>query len=130
MNFGQRHVALLQIHHKEFELKPLPLRTVRPFMLGDVVLAEAAEEEGFDVSDQIAVGKFLRARVSAVSMSPSVVCFEPTDISCDAGERPHRPSQPALGRAECTRGRRRRRGAPSYAPPCTTQGSFIYPLPQ
>jgi hypothetical protein len=49
-------------------------------MLGDVVLAEAAEEEGFDVSDQIAVGKFLRARVSAVSMSPSAVCFEPTDI--------------------------------------------------
>jgi double-strand break repair protein MRE11 len=32
-------------------------------MLGDVFLAEAAEEEGFDVSDQIAVGKFLRARV-------------------------------------------------------------------
>ncbi|KAJ8585255.1 DNA repair exonuclease [Rhizopogon salebrosus TDB-379] len=62
----EKHVALLQIHHKEFELKPLPLRTVRPFMLGDVVLAEAAEEEGFDVSDQIAVGKFLRARVNAL----------------------------------------------------------------
>ncbi|KAG1752076.1 Metallo-dependent phosphatase-like protein [Suillus lakei] len=62
----EKHVALLQIHNKEFELQPLPLRTVRPFMLGDVFLAEAAEEEGFDVSDQIAVGKFLRARVNAL----------------------------------------------------------------
>ncbi|KAG1807498.1 Metallo-dependent phosphatase-like protein [Suillus subaureus] len=62
----EKHVALLQIHNKEFELKPLPLRTVRPFMLGDIFLAEAAEEEGFDVSDQIAVGKFLRARVNAL----------------------------------------------------------------
>lgn len=69
----QRHVALLQIHHKEFELKPLPLRTVRPFMLGDVVLVEAAEEEGFDVSDQIAVGKFLRARVSTYAADSNLL---------------------------------------------------------
>jgi double-strand break repair protein MRE11 len=38
-------------------------------MLGDISLAEAAEEEGFDVSDQIAVQKFLRARVGSFSFS-------------------------------------------------------------
>ena len=32
-------------------------------MLEDVVLSEAAEEEGFDLNDQIAVSKFLRSRV-------------------------------------------------------------------
>jgi hypothetical protein len=96
MNLAQRHVALLQIHHKEFELKPLPLRTVRPFMLGDVVLAEAAEEEGFDVSDQIAVGKFLRARASAV-LCCLAFGLALTDSLHDLGERPHRSSEPVMG---------------------------------
>lgn len=50
-------------------MKPIPLRTVRPFVLEDVVLSEAAEEEGFDLNDQIAVSKFLKSRVcSYVSM--------------------------------------------------------------
>jgi double-strand break repair protein MRE11 len=43
-------------------------------MLGDIFLAEAAEEEGFDVSDQIAVGKFLRARVGPLLFSLGLVC--------------------------------------------------------
>ena len=101
----KRHVALLQIHHKEFELKPLPLRTVRPFMLGDVVLAEAAEEDGFDVSDQIAVGKFLRERVS-VAISYTADSHLLT-LTARSGECPHRPSEPVMGRAEYTRGGRR-----------------------
>ncbi|KAF9242284.1 Mre11 DNA-binding presumed domain-containing protein [Melanogaster broomeanus] len=62
----EKHVALLQIQGKEFELKPIPLRTVRPFVLEEVILSEAAEEEGFDVSDQIAVSKFLKSRVNAL----------------------------------------------------------------
>lgn len=61
-SFG-RHVALLQIQGKEFELKPIPLRTVRPFVLEEVILSEAAEEDGFDLNDQIAVSKFLKSRV-------------------------------------------------------------------
>ncbi|KAI6112394.1 Metallo-dependent phosphatase-like protein [Pisolithus croceorrhizus] len=62
----EKHVALLQIQGKEFELKPIPLRTVRPFVLEDVVLSEAAEEEGFELNDQIAVSKFLKSRVNAL----------------------------------------------------------------
>ncbi|KAF9224725.1 DNA repair exonuclease [Gyrodon lividus] len=62
----EKHVALLQIQGKEFELKPIPLRTVRPFVLEEVVLSEAADEEGFDSSDQIAVSKFLKSRVNAL----------------------------------------------------------------
>ncbi|KAI6126746.1 Metallo-dependent phosphatase-like protein [Pisolithus sp. B1] len=62
----EKHVALLQIQGKEFEMKPIPLRTVRPFVLEDVVLSEAAEEEGFELNDQIAVSKFLKSRVNAL----------------------------------------------------------------
>lgn len=54
----------MEIQGKEFQLKPIPLRTVRPFVLEDLVLSEAAEEEGFDVNDQIAVSKFLKSRVN------------------------------------------------------------------
>jgi double-strand break repair protein MRE11 len=39
------------------------LRTVRPFVLEEVVLSEVADEEGFDLSDQIAITKFLKTRV-------------------------------------------------------------------
>ena len=59
-----RHVALLQIQGKDFSLEPIPLRTVRPFVIDEVCLLEAAEEEDFDVTDQIVVGKFLRRKVT------------------------------------------------------------------
>ena len=66
-----RHVALLQIQGKEFELRPIPLRTVRPFVLEDVVLSEVAEEEKFDISDQMEVTKYLKGRVKQpMDLSP------------------------------------------------------------
>ncbi|KAJ3764423.1 DNA repair exonuclease [Lentinula raphanica] len=61
-----KHVALLTIHDKEFQIEPLPLRTVRPFVIEEVVLSEVAEEEGFDLSDQIEISKFLKAKVNAL----------------------------------------------------------------
>ena len=60
-----RHVALLKIQGKEFELTPIPLRSVRPFVIDDVDLSEGAEEEGFDLSDKLAVNKFLKKKVRA-----------------------------------------------------------------
>ena len=62
-----RQVALLEIQGKEFQIKPIPLRTVRPFVLEDLVLSEASEEEGFDMNDQIAVSKFLKSRVNQLT---------------------------------------------------------------
>ncbi|EEB92451.1 hypothetical protein MPER_09035, partial [Moniliophthora perniciosa FA553] len=58
----EKHVALVQIQGKEFGLSPIPLRTVRPFVIEEVVLTEAAEKEGFDVSDQIAISKYLKGK--------------------------------------------------------------------
>lgn len=59
-----RHVALLKIQGKEFEMTPIPLRTVRPFVIESIVLSEIAEEEGLDLSDQMEITKFLKQRVS------------------------------------------------------------------
>ncbi|KAI8972429.1 DNA repair exonuclease [Trametes punicea] len=60
----EKHVALLKIQGKEFELTPIPLRSVRSFVIDDVVLSEAAEEEGFDLNDKIEVTKFLKSKVN------------------------------------------------------------------
>jgi double-strand break repair protein MRE11 len=54
---------LLQIKGKEFKLTPIPLRTVRPFVIDNVVLNEVAEEEGIDLSSQIEINKYLKAKV-------------------------------------------------------------------
>jgi double-strand break repair protein MRE11 len=63
-----RHVALLQIQGKDFQLTPIALRTVRPFVIEDVVLSEVAEEEGLDLGDQIEITKYLKARVGLVTL--------------------------------------------------------------
>lgn len=66
----QRHVALLKIQGKEFELTPIPLRTVRPFVMDEVLLTEVAEEEGFDVTNQMEITKYLKLRVSHIVFCP------------------------------------------------------------
>jgi len=60
----------VKIQGTEFELTPIPLRTVRPFVMDEILLTEAAEEEGFNVMDQMEVTKYLKLRVS-----PDVLVF-------------------------------------------------------
>ncbi|OCH84350.1 DNA repair exonuclease [Obba rivulosa] len=60
----EKHVALLKIQGKEFELIPIPLRTVRPFVLDDVILTDAAEDEGLDLTDKVEIAKYLRKKVN------------------------------------------------------------------
>lgn len=60
----RRKVALMEVQGKEYRLTPIPLRTVRPFVMGDVVLSNAAEDEGFDLNDRMAISKYLRAQAS------------------------------------------------------------------
>jgi len=44
-------------------MTPIKLRTVRPFVIEELSLAEAAEEDGLDLSDQMEISKFLKAKV-------------------------------------------------------------------
>ncbi|KAF9467208.1 Metallo-dependent phosphatase-like protein [Collybia nuda] len=60
----EKHVALLKIEGKEFQMEPIPLRTVRPFVIEQVVLNEVADEEGLDITDQMEISKYLKAKVN------------------------------------------------------------------
>jgi double-strand break repair protein MRE11 len=53
----------VKIQGKGLEMTPIPLRTVRPFVMDEILLTEVAEEEGFDVTDQMEVTKYLKLRV-------------------------------------------------------------------
>lgn len=64
-NRRKRHVALLEVQGKEFKMTPIPLRTVRPFVIEEVVLNEVAEEEGLNLNDQMEITKYLKAKVFA-----------------------------------------------------------------
>lgn len=44
-------------------MEPIPLRTVRPFVIDEVTLLDLAEDEDFDVTDQIVVSKYLKSKV-------------------------------------------------------------------
>jgi double-strand break repair protein MRE11 len=61
-----RHVALLQVQGKEFEMTPIPLRTVRPFVLEEITLTEIADEEGLDLTDSMAISKYLKVQVTQI----------------------------------------------------------------
>ena len=54
---------MLEIHGKEYKMTALPLRTVRPFVMDDCALEEAAETENLDTSDRMEIEKYLKKRV-------------------------------------------------------------------
>ncbi|KIO25507.1 hypothetical protein M407DRAFT_236982 [Tulasnella calospora MUT 4182] len=57
-----KQVAFLEIQGKEFQMTPIPLRTVRPFVMEELILSEEAEEHGFSLTDKMEINKFLRSR--------------------------------------------------------------------
>jgi len=102
---------LLQIQGKEFQLTPLPLRTVRPFVLEEVVLAD---EEGVDLNDQMEITKFLKAKVNTLIDQANQLWDERNDHALEDGE-PELPRMLPLVRLK----------VPTFGSPC----SFIDPSP-
>lgn len=92
-----RHVALLQIQGKEFELTPLPLRTVRPFVMESIVLSEIAEEEGLNLSDQMEITKYLKNKAHPTLYLP----FSSANFT--TGEHIDRAGERAVGGAQHAR---------------------------
>ncbi|KAJ7845927.1 Metallo-dependent phosphatase-like protein [Mycena leptocephala] len=84
----EKHVALLQIQGKEFEMTPIPLRTVRPFVIESVVLSEIAEEEGLNLSDQMEITKFLKNKVNALIDQANAQWDERNARAVEDGEEP------------------------------------------
>ena len=73
----------MEVQGKEYRLTPIPLRTVRPFVMGDVVLSNAAEDEGFDLNDRMAISKYLRAQVNIL---PELPCISMILILLNTGQ--------------------------------------------
>ncbi|KAF5392723.1 hypothetical protein D9757_000826 [Collybiopsis confluens] len=82
-----KNVALLSIHDKEYGLELLPLRSVRPFVIEEVALSEVAEEEGFDLSDQIQISKYLKGKVNELIEKANEQWTERNAEAIKAGEK-------------------------------------------
>lgn len=92
-----RHVGLIQIQGKEFEFKPIRLRSVRPFIFEDLVLSTYHDKQTDDrkkLNSKVAVNKYLKAKVSfrlGFGMNGLLTRDECT------GQRAHRPCEPRVG---------------------------------
>ncbi|KAF7969669.1 hypothetical protein HWV62_26723 [Athelia sp. TMB] len=82
----EKHVALLTIQGKEFDLMPIPLRTVRPFVLEEVDLMEVADRDGLDLKDQMEITKYLKARVNTLIDKANAQWDERNDKAVMDGE--------------------------------------------
>ena len=60
-----RKVGILSIQRNQFNIEPIPLKTVRPFKIGDIVLEEEAddEENGIDLQKRETITAFLKTKV-------------------------------------------------------------------
>ncbi|KAJ6463956.1 Mre11 DNA-binding presumed domain-containing protein [Mycena sanguinolenta] len=92
----EKHVALLSIQGKEFEMTPIPLRTVRPFVIESIVLSEIAEEEGLNLGDQMAITKFLKSKVNALIDKANEQWAERNARAADNGDEPLEPMLPLV----------------------------------
>lgn len=57
-------MGLVQICGKQYTIKPIPLRTVRPFVMDTLVLAEAAEEENVDINNAMKLKQYLTSKIN------------------------------------------------------------------
>ncbi|KAF8352044.1 Metallo-dependent phosphatase-like protein [Amanita rubescens] len=82
----EKHVALLEIQGKEFQLTPIPLRTTRPFVIGDVVLSDAAETDGLNLSDTVEITQYLKAKVNELIQQANELWDERNERATQRGE--------------------------------------------
>ncbi|KAF7293042.1 Double-strand break repair protein [Mycena indigotica] len=92
----EKHVALLQIRGKEFELTPIPLRTVRPFVIESIVMTEVAEEEGLNLADSIEINKYLKRKVNSLIDQANEQWEERNARAVEDGEEPLEPMLPLI----------------------------------
>lgn len=59
-----RMVAIIHVENTDYYLEEIPLQTVRPFIMDDMVLKDEAEDANVDLNDKGAVQKLLRDRVT------------------------------------------------------------------
>ena len=65
-------MALLEICGKKYKMTPITLRTVRPFVMDEMVLSDVAEAGLVDLSDRMAITKLLKDRVRLMVTTLSI----------------------------------------------------------
>ncbi|WVR08323.1 DNA repair protein (mre11) [Kwoniella sp. DSM 27419] len=58
-----KHVGILSIQGSQFQIAEIPLKTVRPFELDEVVLAYAAEQGAVNLDDKDSISAYLKEQV-------------------------------------------------------------------
>ncbi len=66
-----RQVAILEIHGKDYAMKPITLQTVRPFVLDEMRLSDVADAGALDLNDRAAITQLLKDRVSPDILFPT-----------------------------------------------------------
>ncbi|KAG8845291.1 meiotic recombination [Tulasnella sp. 330] len=92
----QKKVAFLEIQGKEFQMTPIPLRTVRPFVMEEIVLSEVAEEENLSLGDKMEINKYLRSRVEALIARAGEEWEQRNQEAIAAGDEPLQPMLPLV----------------------------------
>ena len=67
-----KSVAIVHVKHKDFKLEPIPLQTVRPFVMKDIFLPVEARKEGVDITDRMSATKLLRSHVESLISTASL----------------------------------------------------------
>ncbi|KAA1133054.1 meiotic recombination [Puccinia graminis f. sp. tritici] len=57
----KKHVGILEVQDKDFSLLPIPLKSVRPFIFDDIVLAEHEEEAKLKLDEKPKVVRYLKS---------------------------------------------------------------------
>ncbi|THH02036.1 hypothetical protein EW026_g770 [Hermanssonia centrifuga] len=60
----EKQVAILEIHGKDYAMKPITLQTVRPFVLDEMRLSDVADAGELDLNDRAAITQLLKDRVN------------------------------------------------------------------
>ena len=73
-----RKVGILSIQRGQFIIEPIPLKTVRPFKIGDIVLEEEAddEENGIDLQKRETITAFLKTKVRVTAQKRFLQKFD------------------------------------------------------
>lgn len=62
---SRRHVSLLKIQGREFQMEPIRLRSVRPFVWDEVSLLVAQDVDNVELDTKVKVNRFLKLKVSS-----------------------------------------------------------------
>ncbi|CAO1636380.1 unnamed protein product [Parajaminaea phylloscopi] len=60
---AEKCVGIIHVQGTDYRMEPIPLQTVRPFVMDDMSLTEEAKDAGINLTDKAAVQQLLRRRV-------------------------------------------------------------------